>query len=186
MIDDRQWYQHNLRCRMCAHRFHVKRLTADANKVRPNCPKCGGRTKQSFQADVGFDPAEGKAPAQIGSIPVRAYDAAMEITMQDHGITDIQDHSRPGAVYRAGETSAPKLRPDLQAQADNFWGGPAKPKRMGKIDMSPLYGARAQNNGVTPGQFNASSGSLIEPILKHKPTGTSAVPDYTPINPPGT
>ena len=104
-MSERALYRHNLRCRACAHRFHVDRVTDDPNRVSPRCPRCAGKTKQSFVADVGMDVSAGKAPGVVGAnVQVAAYDRAMEITMQDHQMTDIQDSSRPGSVYRAGES----------------------------------------------------------------------------------
>ena len=183
-MSERALYRHNLRCRACAHRFHVDRVTDDPNKVSPRCPRCSGKTKQSFQADVGMDVSAGKAPGVVGAnVQVAAYDRAMEITMADHQMTDIQDSSRPGSVYRPGESTAPKLPAHLQRQSDQFWGGnQQKPKaRTAKVDMSPIFGERAQNNGPAPAQFKADSGSLIEPILKHRPAGSSPIPAYTTI-----
>ena len=186
-LDDRPRYRHHFRCRSCATRFHVDRLTADPAKVKtPKCPKkgCAGKVKESFQADIPTDIAAGKAPGVIGAnVQNRAYDFAMETTMQDQQIGDISDHSRPGSVYRAGEATAPKLRQDLQQKADSFWGGqqPKQQTRTARVDMSPLYGERA--TGTQQAQFRADTqaASLIEPILKHKPTGASPIPAHTVV-----
>lgn len=177
MSDDRQWFRHSLRCRACANRFHVDRLTPDPDRVRPKCPKCGGRSKESFVDDKGMDFSMQKAPGIVGSIPARAFDASMEIAMQDHGMTDIHAEARPG------ESSAPKLPQHLQQKVDKFWGGAQKPKaRTGKVDLSPLYGERATQAGAPDSaRFSAGSASLIEPILKHKPTGSSPIPAHTII-----
>lgn len=188
MADNRPLYAHWFRCRTCGNRFSVKRLTADSSKVKaPNCPRrsCIGKSRQSHVPDIGFDPSEGKAPALGGSIPTRAFDTAMEMTMQDHGMTDIRDDARPG------EPSVPKLRPDLQERADNFFGGQKKQNRgtRGKVDLSGLYGERASQaqNGTPQGtKFVQEGGHAIAPILNSKPTGSSPIPNYTSINPPGT
>lgn len=177
-------FRHHFRCRSCATRFHVDRVTDDPNKVHPRCPRrgCSGKVKQSFQDDVGMDVGAGKAPGVVGAnVQNVAYDRAMEITMADHQMTDIQDSSRPGAVYRPGESTAPKLPMHLQKQADQFWGGQQqKPRtRSAKVDMSPIFGERATNAGAPAAQFKADSGSLIEPILKHKPAGSSPIPPHT-------
>jgi hypothetical protein len=184
VTDDRQRYRHFFRCRACGDRFSVVRMTASGDGLNPRCPKraCGGKAKQSFTADVGFDPAEGKAPGVVGAnVLVRAYDMALEMTAQDQGLTNIQDHSRPGSVVRMGEPTAPPLPAHLQQQASNFWSGPQKQKaRTGKVDMSPIFGSRAgsvpQPQAVIPPMGKQADTSLIEPILRARPTGTSPVP----------
>lgn len=178
-MSERQKYRHFFRCRQCGDRFHVDRLTADPAKVNPRCPKkaCKGKARQSHMADVGMDVAAGKAPAQVGAISVRARDMAYDMVTKDQGLTDIQDHTRPG------ESTAPKLPWHLQKKVDGFWGQnnakPQGPKTM-RADLSPIFGERA-TQGLPAAQFKAESGSLVEPILKHKPTGSSAVPDYIPV-----
>jgi hypothetical protein len=53
---------------------------------------------------------------------------------------------------------------------------------MGKVDLSPLYGDRAvQSGSPDAARFKAESGSVIAPILKHKPVGSSPIPDHTVI-----
>jgi len=185
MMDDRPRYQHFFRCRTCGGRFSVLRLTDDPAKVKtPPCPKkkCGGKVRQSNMPDIGMDVAAGKAPAQVGAIPVRAHDMAMEIAMQDAGATDINDRAREG------ESAAPKLPHHLQQKADNFWGAGKKaqptPGRMMnmKADLSSIFGERAQ---VDPSavRFTADKGAAIQPILQApgKRPGDSAVPHATII-----
>lgn len=179
MTDDRQRYKHFFRCRVCAERFSVIRLTASAEGLNPRCPRksCGGKSRESHVPDIGMDVAAGKAPGVVGAnVQVRAYDTAMEMTMTDQGMTNIQDHSRPGAVYRAGENTAPSLPMHLQQKVDSFWGGQQKKAKTARVDMSPIFGERATSGGPAPAQFKADGGSLIEPILKHRPTGSSPVP----------
>jgi hypothetical protein len=179
MSDDRQWFRHSLRCRACANRFHVDRLTADPDKVRPKCPKCGGKTKESFMADVGMDVSAGKAPGVVGSISAKAFDAAHEIAMADHGMTDIRSDARPG------ENSVPRLPQHLQNQVDGFWQGGQKPKtRTGRVDLSPIFGERANQPGAqqpSGTKFTADAPSSIAPILNHKPAGSSPVPAHTVV-----
>lgn len=124
-----------------------------------------------------MDVAAGKAPGVVGSIPVLAYDAAAQIAMADHGMTDLQDHRRQG------EATAPKLRPDLQQKSDNFWGGNQQKSRTrtAKVDMSPIYGERA-TGGVPPGaRFSADSAPAVMPILTSRPEGTSPIPKYVDV-----
>jgi hypothetical protein len=187
MTDDRQRYRHFFRCKACATRFHVDRLTADPAKLKtPACPKksCKGKVKASYQADVGMDVGAGKAPGIVGAnVQTKAYDRAMEITMADHGMSDIQDASRPGAVYRPGESTAPKLPMHLQKQADSFWGSQQqKPAtRTAKVNMSGIFG-QPQQAPAPVAQFKADSGTALDPILKHRPPGSSPVPEHTVIH----
>jgi len=181
--DDRQRYVHWFRCRSCGNRFHVNRLTADSSKVKtPNCPRrsCLGKSRESHTPDIGFDPAEGKAPAVGGSPFARAMDITNEIVAADHGMTDLN------TSMRSGEITAPKLRPDLQAKADAFF-NPPKRERRGRVDLSGLYGERAvaAQNGQPAGQkFEAQGGHAIQPILTSKPQGSSPVPAYIDVAPP--
>jgi hypothetical protein len=183
----KQKYRHYWRCRICAGRFSTVRYSADATAMSPRCPKktCGGKTKESFVADKGLDVSEGRAPGVIGAnVQTAAYDAAMNITMQDQGLGDIQDHSRPGAVQRAGEPTAPKLPQHLQSQADNFWGQSQQNKqktRTAKVDLTPVFGQRAVDAGAGSAQFKSEAGSAIAPILKHRPPGSSPIPAHVVI-----
>jgi hypothetical protein len=189
MTEDRPLFAHFFRCRTCGNRFSVKRLTADPSKVKtPKCPRrgCAGRVKESHMADVGMDVGAGKAPAQVGAIAVRAYDMALEVGAESAGLTDIKDHARPG------ESLVPALRPDLQKQADSFWGSGQKRQTQkgtikGRVDLSGLYGSRATEaqGSQPPGmKFEAGQGHAIAPILQAQPTGTSPVPKYRDVAPP--
>jgi hypothetical protein len=61
---------------------------------------------------------EQKAPSRIGgNVMVAAVDRTAEIVMQDHKMTDLRDNIREGDIV------APKLRPDLQRQADGMFNG---------------------------------------------------------------
>jgi hypothetical protein len=179
--DDRPIHLHGFRCRACGNRFTVKRLTADSSKVKiPKCPRksCGGKSKASYVPDIGFDAAEGKAPAVGGSLSGRAFDYAMQTTMADHGMTDIKDTVRPG------ETSVPPLPPRLQQQADSFWNPKQAPaQRRGRVDLSGLYGPAANQGAPPPGVQTLASGAghPIAPILNSRPTGSSPIPAHTII-----
>ena len=163
VTDDRPRYEHRFRCRTCAHRFAVVRLTAESSKVKtPKCPRCKNKAKPSYMADVGMDVAAGKAPGVTGAIPVRAYDMALEVAAHNSGLTDIND--RP----RYGEISAPKLEPRLQQQADNFWGSAKQqgPKRM-KLNV-PLGDAGAPS-------FTVSNGRGSQPMQQHGDIDTASL-----------
>jgi hypothetical protein len=154
--------------------------------MNPKCPRkaCGGRSKPSYVADIPTDISAGRAPGVIGAnVQNAAYDAAMNITMQDQNLTDVADHSRPGSVYRAGEATAPKLPAHLQARSESFWGSQpqnAAKTRTARVDLSPVFGQRAA--AVAPAaQFKAEAATVLDPILKHKRSGTSPVPDHVVI-----
>lgn len=166
VTDNRPRYEHRFRCRACAHRFSVVRLTSESSKVKtPKCPKCKGRAKQSFMADVGMDVAAGKAPGVTGAIPVRAYDMAIEVAAHTAGLTDLND--RP----REGEISAPKLEPRLQTLADNFWGGPKQGPRRMKLNIPP--GLVGDGGGVQPVTINTGRGA--QPMRQHGDIATGSL-----------
>lgn len=187
--DERPRFRHFFRCRTCASRFHVDRLTADPTKVKvPRCPRkgCTGKAKESHMPDIGLDVSAGRAPS-TPSIQATTYDLAMRMAMEDSQSTDIQDHSRPGSVVRNGESTAPKLPAHLQPMAENFWGGQRKKQntRTARADLSGIFGERAtaaQAGAPVMGQnFTADRGVGIAPILTAKPTGVSPVPDHRVI-----
>lgn len=181
-MSERALYRHHLRCRACAHRFHVDRVTADPDRVRPHCPRCRGKTKQSYVPDIGMDVSAGRAPGVVGAnVQTKAYDITMENVMREQQLGDVQDHSRPGAVYRAGEPTAPKLPAHLQVQADNLWGSASnRSTRTAKVDLSGVLGATPAINGQPPGQrYTADAPSAIAPIVKSKPPGSSPIPPHT-------
>ena len=177
--DDRPRYAHWFRCRTCAHRFSVVRLTADSTKVKtPKCPHkgCNGRVRESHMEDRGMDVAAGRAPATT-SVQAQAYDLAHKWSMQEQGATDIRDNARPG------ESSVAPLPPKLQRDVENFWGGPRKPKtRTARVDLSPVFGQRAaEAQSASPmmgANFTADRGIGIAPILTAKPEGTSPIPEH--------
>ena len=174
---------------MCSTRYRVVRLTADSSKVKiPPCPrkKCPGKGKPSFMPDIGLDVSAGRAPS-TPSIQATAYDMAMKIAMEDGHVTNIQDHSRPGAPVHNGEATAPKLPAHLQRGVDGFWGGNRKQgkTRTARADLSPIYGERAtaaQAGAPVLGQnFTADNAPGVAPILTSKPQGSSPIPDHTTI-----
>ena len=179
MSDNSPRFRHFFRCKTCGNRFHVDRLTADSTKVKtPHCPRktCGGKAKESHVPDIGFDPAEGRAPATT-SIQAKAYDLAHQWQMDEQKVTNIRDG------VRQGESSAPSLEPRLQQMADGFWGGARKQNtRTARADLSPVFGQRAidAQAGAAPigARFSADNAVGVAPILTAKPTGTSPVPDH--------
>ena len=118
-FDPRQKWKVALRCRECGHAYK-RTLRADnemelADLPNPPCPKC----KHVKAAAAQMDWVAGDAPSIGGSNVARASDAAAEMIMQDHKLTDI----RGPTETRHGEVSTPKLAPHLQSLADGMFGG---------------------------------------------------------------
>jgi hypothetical protein len=108
------WFVVRMKCRRCGNVW--KRRTKNPDSADPPCPNlaCG-----EAMLPIGMDLSLNKAPASIGgNIHVKAIDETAKIVMEDHGMTDLRSD------VRESETMAPKLPPILQAQADNFFGGP--------------------------------------------------------------
>jgi hypothetical protein len=110
------------RCNDCGNKYWF--AASSPNVADEPCPRC------SKTNDVrGLDIAAGKAPSIGGSNAVKAMDIAAEITMADHGLTDLSSDGRPGA------TMAPPVRPDIQARVDGMFGGGKLPGRMNPIQQ---------------------------------------------------
>lgn len=106
----------------------------------PPCPKCG-----AFTEPRGIDLALNKAPASVGqNASIQAIDKTAEIVMQDYKMTDLRTD------VRMGETAAPKIAPQLQVQADNFFVGGRKrhPHLPNKPTMSPAFLREAAIKGA--------------------------------------
>ena len=58
---------------------------------------------------------ERRAPGRVGSHISKAVDFTAEMIQREYGFTDLQDNLREGDIV------APKIRPDLQAAADNMF-----------------------------------------------------------------
>jgi predicted nucleic acid-binding Zn ribbon protein len=160
----RTYYGHAFRCKGCGTRFEVMRLTADPARVKvPPCPRktCRGKVKQSYMSDVGFNAADGKAPAVGGTDAVRAYDIAMDAGAANAGLTDLNDKPR------YGENSAPKLPPNLAAQVQNFWGPSQKGSGMQRRARANVGGLLRGPTPAAPAPsptFQFSSDSAMMPI----------------------
>jgi hypothetical protein len=111
------------RCLECGNKYHF--FAPSAAVPDEPCPQCG--TQKEHRE---FDLAAGRAPSVVGANPaVKAMDIAADITMADHGLTDLKSDGRQGA------TMAPNLRPDLQQAADNMFTGKLGP---GAGRMNPI------------------------------------------------
>lgn len=121
-----------LQCEDCSHIYHKELsekayfaiLNGDAKD--PPCPKKACRDA-AIQRDIETRArnmagiiATQKAPGRVGSTLARAVDLTANITMQDHGLTDLRDDNR------VGESSTPKLPAHQQEQVENFFGAARK------------------------------------------------------------
>lgn len=114
-------------------------IVSDLAKVPDNCPACKrkigrmrvGPETQEYRRDV----------LRPGNVNTKAVDMTAEIVMKDYGMTDLKDQ------VRVGESSAPKLAPKLQAQADNMFSGnkakrgmlPPNARAMGQAAIRGAY-----------------------------------------------
>ena len=119
---------------MSAEEHAAFKLEMDAT---PQCPNldCG-----VISVPRGIDLSLQTAPGLVGSnLQVKAIDETAKIVMQDYGMTDLRSDVRPG------ETTAPKIAPALQTQADNFFVGGRKrhPGLPNRPTMSPAFLAMA-------------------------------------------
>jgi len=140
-------YRITCKCLRCGHEF--SRITTKLSGNDPPCPKKAckealieeevERRTANFKAML----ESGHPPAQIGNKPiVAAIDRTAEITMQDHGLTDLQDNIRQGDIM------APKLPAPMQRQVDGFFNGSAvkgaagtrMAKRMNALGQRALAG----------------------------------------------
>lgn len=127
-------YRSIYRCRHCGHRW--KTVTSKAPSVDDPCPPCPNLDCGEIQTRLGMDIASGVAPAQIGqNNSVKAIDETARIVMEDHHMTDLRSD------VRETETMTPKLPPQQQQAADNFFGAPRQQQRRTIPMRSPLSNA---------------------------------------------
>lgn len=144
------WYRITCRCTHCGTRW--ARRTKNPDSRDPPCPNlaCGENV-----VPIGMDLSSNKAPAAIGgNIHNKAIDETAKMVMEDYGITDMRDD------VRRGETASPKLPPQQQALADNFFGGPK--------------GGRRSMPGFNPARHAAAavSGQLVDPASTQRSIGS--------------
>lgn len=144
---EKKKYRATFKCGDCSNVF--RKITSNPNLLMAPCPECkkknritkflragdGQVTKADLEPGPVYAPSPG--PAIIGSNAARAIDATANIVMEDYKMTDMTDRCRPG------ENMAPKIRPDLQKQADGFFGPkkkggtiPFDPKRLAQRAMA--------------------------------------------------
>jgi len=155
-------YQLVLRCKdwRCKNKYKRTVEIGDDEDIAdypdPPCPKCLKRAKredaaQQATAPIPIEPfeeslAQGKTgPALNGQkIVVKAIDTAAKIAMEDYHLTDLKDN------LRQGDSMAPKLPPQMQKMADNFFTPATNPvfsnrqkKRLQMIGQNAIKGRYA-------------------------------------------
>jgi hypothetical protein len=135
------------RCRACAMKF---KAVVYEDETDPPCPNldCG-----VIQRTVGLDVAAGQAPAVGGSLAARATDAAAQMVMEDHKMTDLKD-----AKYE-GETMAPGLTASQRAMGSMFDAQARKAAFGGQQQGNPTAAAL---NRIARGGMAAAS-SIVQP-----------------------
>lgn len=143
---ERSQYEFSWRCRDCGHKWKRKIYTDNPLLVDdPPCPKC----KKVRQQRAGLNDIieSGKAPAYTGTnVRVQAQDAAAEIIMQDHKLTDLAGPTDT----RTGESSAPKLPANLQKMADGFFSPKKQLDSVGLGRQAGLIAQSAMSGGFSP------------------------------------
>ena len=164
----------------CAAGHVWQRRTKNKESRDPPCPllDCPSRLGVSLatRADapaletpsgppIGIDFNNPRAPAIVGAnLSVKAIDQTASIVMQDYGMTDQRSD------VRMGETSAPKLPPLLQQQADSFFVGRGGRQRMGVRDPSTGHTVNLRSNpaaigmAAIKGGYRQGSAGAVEPI----------------------
>lgn len=111
------------------------------DSVDPPCPSklcIAARTESEIKRraeNMASILAQSRAPGHVGSITAKSIDFTNELVATDYGLTDLKDR------VKVGESSAPRLSPVLQEQADNFFGG-------GSLRQNPMLAARISSIGA--------------------------------------
>jgi hypothetical protein len=154
------------RCLRCGELYSwvTKKITDDD---RP-CPKkkCkAAALEEQIEREVAnrtkmFE--EQRAPGVIGDKPiVKAIDTTANIVMEDHHLTDLKDN------IREGEPMAPKLPPQQQRAADEFFSGKAVMEQAGVQNrQAQLMGRRAiagayRGMAISPGVVGGTPGEKV-------------------------
>ena len=114
-------YRITCRCLRCGHEYN--RVVSNLMSKNPPCPKKACK-EAAIEEEVRKRLANAQAILESGDFPgvtgnrnVKIVDGVAEQVMSDYKLTDLRDNIRPG------ESMAPKLPPQMQKQADNFFGG---------------------------------------------------------------
>lgn len=152
-------YKSSYRCSDCKSTF--EKITKNFPKKEPNCPTCKRNNKVDSKSCVSDKThnidsesrvqqmnESHQAPSMGKSNFTKAMDATAEIVMKDYALTNLQDN------LRAGDSMAPKLRPELEQQVDSVF-KPQKPI-MGQQGASTLNKALTAN--INAGRYASQSG----------------------------
>lgn len=140
--DTRPRYIARYKCHACGTKF--KKTLRDPNAPDPSCPECSAAPLPVRGLDFNRPP-----PAAVGmNNAVRAQDLTAEIVMSDYKMTDLRD------ARHEGDTMAPKLDPERQRAADNFFAqgsaatksNPAVAQHVQKMNTLARSGALAQQH----------------------------------------
>jgi hypothetical protein len=155
-------FQARYKCSDCGHGFD-KTTKHDPRKGgrKPSCPECKKgkqsaiksisksnviHTQEQLDKNVQAINESRQAPSMGKSNFTKAMDATADIVMKDYNMTNLQDN------LRAGDSMAPKLRPELESQVDNVF-KPQKPIMGQKTAGSINNALTAQiNSGRYAGQ----------------------------------
>jgi hypothetical protein len=161
-------YRLRCQCTRCSH-IYAKELSERAyldiiagRRADPPCPRKACREAVLAEEielkarNMAAIFSSQRAPGRVGSTLAKAVDLTANITMADHGLTDLRDNNRPG------ENSIPKLPPVQQEQADNFFGAsrkiaPANPQLAQRLSALPTM----VNSGAYAHQPDAKAVSAM-------------------------
>lgn len=177
MPEEYRYRKTSYRCSDCKHSFDKVRKFAVSKYPHgtdlpfptkdPDCPECKKARQVSLKTSVTDDTHKHINPANVeagfvGGTPenpqktfsmgksnfTKAMDATAEIVMKDYNLTNLQDN------LRAGDSMAPKLRPELEQQVDNVF-KPQKPI-MGQNNAMNLN--KALTAQINSGRYASQSG----------------------------
>lgn len=162
-------YRSHYRCKDCKHEFY--KITKEIPNSDPECPQCK-KTRMKTKSCVSdkmhdFDNEKvmkemienRTPPGTIGNKRVKAFDAAMEMTMQDYGMTDIKDNAREG------ENSVPRLPNHLEKQVDEVF----KPQ---KNNVAGLAGDKL-NKAIMAGVQSGAYRNYGDVVQRQQNSGTT-------------
>jgi hypothetical protein len=135
-------YKITYKCERCGHVYH--RTFKVVPRKDPPCPNKSCADKAEIEDlkkrldNLTRMLESGQAPAHIGqNVRVKAIDTTANIVMEDYKFTNLKDRVEPG------EGVAPKLPPQQQAMADNYFGGGSMKAAGLNKKQTDLLGRRA-------------------------------------------
>lgn len=180
-----------LRCLRCGKEYFSKPFVV-MPRNDPPCPRKKCQVDAEVERRLADDERmrrvldEQSPPGQIGDNPsVRAVDWTAEAVMRDYGLTDLRDRMGPG------ETAAPKLPPQQQRAADNFFNGAEVSRRFGNQRVAARAralghmalangGAAFKGTGARIDRIQAAQGAPGQPALVARPTEEPFMVRMTP------